>query len=345
MPAVSVIVPNYNHARFLRQRIESVLRQTFQDFELILLDDCSTDESRAILCEYVSNPRVRVEFNDVNSGSPFKQWNKGVCLARGRYAWIAESDDYADKRFLERLVPLLESSPRLQFGYCRSWCVSEGNQVDGFAEAQFAGLDHLCWTTDFREDGREVCRKYLVRANIVHNASAVLFRKSVYEQLGGADDTMHICGDWKLWAAMALEGSVAYVCEPLNYFRFHDASVRRKSTQGALNVTEALQVVRWILDRVTPQRAVLRETYKTCADLWVPWVLGPRVPPVLRAEVLRCAKAVDPHPFRRVIPPALVMIRLKIRRHWRDLSSLLLRGQPRWLNRKRNAANAKVSID
>src|SRR5260370_14145431 len=107
MPTVSVVVPNYNHARFLRQRVDSILAQTFQDFELILLDDWSTDESRSILREYVSDPRVRTEFNEVNSGSTFKQWNKGVRLARGKYVWLAESDDSAATRFLQSLVPLL----------------------------------------------------------------------------------------------------------------------------------------------------------------------------------------------------------------------------------------------
>ena len=72
MPTVSVIIPNYNHARFLQQRIDSVLNQTFQDFELILLDDCSTDGSRSILARSVDDPRVRIEFNEINSGSTFK---------------------------------------------------------------------------------------------------------------------------------------------------------------------------------------------------------------------------------------------------------------------------------
>src|ERR1700738_1634065 len=111
MPRVSVIVPNYNHARFLRRRMESVLRQTYRDFEVILLDDCSTDESRSILSEYAGDPRVRLEFNEKNSGSPFKQWNKGVALASGEYGWIAESDDYADERLLERLVAVLDHEP------------------------------------------------------------------------------------------------------------------------------------------------------------------------------------------------------------------------------------------
>jgi glycosyltransferase involved in cell wall biosynthesis len=304
MPKTSVIVPNYNHARFLRRRIDTILAQTFQDFELILLDDCSTDESRSILREYASDPRVRMEFSDVNSGNPFKQWNKGVRLAQGKYVWIAESDDYADERFLERLVPLFESNPKMQFAYCRSWCVTEGNRLDGSAETHSAGLDHISWTADYCEDGREVCRKYIVRANIVHNASAVLFRKAVYEQVGGADETLRLCGDWKLWAAMSLTGKVAYLSEPLNYFRFHGASVRNKSVQGALNVTETLQVVRWILDRVTPPDAVLRKTYKTCADLWVPALMSLRVSFSLKRTILRKVRAVDPHPILRSLRAA-----------------------------------------
>src|SRR6267378_5588953 len=84
-PSVSVIVPNYNHARYLRQRIESVLGQTYKDIEVILLDDCSTDESRAIISEYSADPRVKVVLNEVNSGSTFKQWKKGMGLAHGEY--------------------------------------------------------------------------------------------------------------------------------------------------------------------------------------------------------------------------------------------------------------------
>src|SRR5579862_3200293 len=124
MPKVSVIVPNYNHAKYLRRRVESILEQTFQDFELILLDDCSTDESRSILSSYAGDPRVKIEFNTANSGSTFKQWNRGARLANGKYLWIAESDDYADKRLLERLTEVLEADPKITFAYCRSWRVS-----------------------------------------------------------------------------------------------------------------------------------------------------------------------------------------------------------------------------
>lgn len=81
-PLVSVIVPNYNHARFLEERMESVLGQTYQNIEVIILDDCSTDNSREVIEKYRNNPKVaKIVYNDANSGSPFRQWKKGMELA------------------------------------------------------------------------------------------------------------------------------------------------------------------------------------------------------------------------------------------------------------------------
>ncbi|MDR1783951.1 MAG: glycosyltransferase, partial [Dysgonamonadaceae bacterium] len=98
---VSVILPNYNHARFLEQRIQSIVDQTFQEFELIILDDCSTDDSRGIIENYRDNPKVsQIIYNEQNSGSTFKQWIKGINAAKGEYIWLAESDDWAENDFL-----------------------------------------------------------------------------------------------------------------------------------------------------------------------------------------------------------------------------------------------------
>lgn len=322
-PAVSVIVPNYNHARFLRKRIETILAQTHQDFELILLDDCSTDESRSILREYESDPRVRLEFNEVNSGSTFKQWNKGVRLARGKYVWIAESDDYADERFLERLTAVLESDPRIMFAYCRSRRVSADDRFYGYGDYYLARLDPRRWLADFCMDGHEVCEKYFARLNPVANASAVLFRKGVYDQVGGADENMRLCGDWKLWAAMALAGKVAYVSEPLSYYRFHRSSVRNQTELNGTHIPEDLQLCRWMLDHVTVPEAVLEEICSKRAGLWVPALMSFRVPLALKRTILRHVVALDPHPLRRVLRPALITVRLKVRRHWRELRSMI----------------------
>ena len=104
-PLVSVIIPNYNHAKFLKERIESVLNQTYKNFEIIILDDKSTDDSVGIIKQYADNNYVKhILINEKNSGSPFRQWLKGFELAKGELIWIAESDDSCENSFLYTLV-------------------------------------------------------------------------------------------------------------------------------------------------------------------------------------------------------------------------------------------------
>ena len=96
-PLVSVIVPNYCHSMYLDERILSILNQTYNNFELIILDDCSPDNgaSKSVIEKYRDNSHIsQIIFNEKNSGSTFKQWEKGINLAKGEFIWIAESDDY-----------------------------------------------------------------------------------------------------------------------------------------------------------------------------------------------------------------------------------------------------------
>jgi glycosyltransferase involved in cell wall biosynthesis len=320
MPNVSVIIPNYNHARYLRQRIESVLRQTYQDFEVILLDDCSTDDSRSILSSYAGDPRVRMEFNEVNSGSTFKQWNKGVRLARGEYVWIAESDDYADNRLLETLVSRLDAEPTAVLCYCRSWRVSADGELSGLLDSYLPDRGSQKWTEDFRADGNEECRKYLVFCNTVPSASSVLFRRKAYQQVGGADEKLVFCGDWKTWASMLLTGgTIVYAGQLLNYYRFHDASVTEKSLRNGVWASEALQVVDWILQKVALDESARRKLSDHLAYVWVPAVLNRRIPINLRWIILKNAVRIDRQALRKLVHPALTALRLTLVRRWRSL--------------------------
>ena len=320
VPTVSVVVPNYNHSRFLRRRIDTILAQTFRDFELILLDDCSTDDSRSILSSYASDPRVTVEFNKVNSGSTFKQWNKGVRLARGKYVWIAESDDYADEHLLEKLVRRLDDDQSAVLCYCRSRQVSADGELSGFLDSYLADIDPQKWTADFRADGKDECRKYLVRRNTVLSASSVVFRKEVYDEVGGADENMILCGDWKAWAAMALIGGrISYVGEPLNYCRFHEGSVTTKSQRGGIAPAEVLQVVGWILQKADVDPAVRVKVCEDLSHLWIPVVLGGQVPMKVRWAILRNARVIDRGAMSRVFRPGLTALRLTVARRWRSL--------------------------
>lgn len=303
-PKVSVIVPNYNHAPFVRQRIDTILAQTFQDFELILLDDCSTDDSRSILSSYSNDPHVSaIQFNERNSGSTFKQWNKGVLLARGEYIWIAESDDYADPHFLERLVAVLDSKPQVVLVSCRSWYVSSNGEKDGFAGSYFSAVDPERWASDYCVSGREECRRHLVVVNSVPNASSVLFRKTIYEQVGRADESLRLCGDWKLWALMALLGDVAYVAEPLNHFRSHDSTMRAEGAKQGLFVLEHAHTVRWILGRVTPAPATMQTVRQRLSDLWIPAMTRGHVPFARRCKIFVNAVAIDPKGSRKLLKP------------------------------------------
>ena len=330
MPAVSVIVPNYNHARFLKQRMDSILNQTFQDFELILLDDCSTDNSRSILSSYASDPRVRLEFNEKNSGSPFKQWNKGVRLARNEYVWIAESDDYAGARLLERLVSILATNPDVVLAYCRSWLLTEGDRIAAHGDDYLRYIDPHRWSRDYCVDGREECRSYFVRANPVTNASSVVFRKSVYDKVDGAPETFRLCGDWKLWAAMALNGKIAYSSEPLNYFRSHPESVRSKICQEHGDIAERIRVIQWISEQEKPPASILRNIYKQEAEKWVPVVMSMHVPLDLRRTILRHARQLDPHPFWRAIRPATGVLQRKFLRQFRATKGIRRRAREFW---------------
>lgn len=328
MPEVSVVVPNYNHAAYLRQRLETILAQTFQDFELILLDDGSTDESREILRECAEDLRrsrrfdVQIEFNEANSGSPFKQWNRGVRKARGKYVWIAESDDYADPHLLERLVAILNADQDVSFAYCRSWRVDEHGKSEGFADSCLPDPER--WNADLSMDGREMCRVYFSHITPVRNASSVVFRKAVYERVGGADETLRLGGDWKLWAATALEGKVVYLCDPLNYHRFHSATARSQMEATRADSAEILRICNWMIRRITLSPAELEHVRDLKAGIWVPALISPRSPLSLKRDLLRQIRALDPHPWRRVARPVLKTIRLNVRRRWRDLRSKLL---------------------
>ncbi|MGL4332344.1 MAG: glycosyltransferase family 2 protein, partial [Bacteroidales bacterium] len=127
---VSVIIPNYNHAKYLNERIDSIINQTFQDFEIIILDDKSSDESKIIIEHYRDHPKVsHIVINKQNSGSPFIQWKKGIDLAKGDLIWIAESDDCAAPTFLEECVNHLVNNTDTVFCFSESFFVDENSNI------------------------------------------------------------------------------------------------------------------------------------------------------------------------------------------------------------------------
>lgn len=300
MPKVSVIVPNYNHARFLEQRLQSVIDQTFEDFELVFLDDASTDESRQVFERFSHDPRVRAVFNPTNSGSVFKQWNRGFAEAAGDYIWIAESDDYSDERFLETLVRALDTHPSAGIAYCQSWAVNENGCKMKIMELQRAQIDEHRWKSDFFNNGRDECARYFVQSCMINNASSALVRRSVVQKIGGADENWRIAGDWVFWAKMLMESDIVFVAQPLNYWRCHSATVRSSATRSGEMLEESYRVAKMIADLADVPPDILERSRALWFLRWVRYNEQCRFSLNQHRAIYEAARRFDPHIKRRI---------------------------------------------
>ena len=238
MPTISVIVPNYNHAPFLKQRIDSILYQTCQDFELILLDDCSSDNSHVIIESYRDNPHVsQIIYNGNNSGSAFRQWKKGIELAQGEWVWIAESDDWAESTFLEEMLTtaskhpscsIVSSTPLYVYPDGNTWHQSISNTPRLISGPSFA-------------------RNNLLNGNCLTNASALLLRRnSLTPSALDAIVDMRLCGDWMLYVHCCQTGDVLLTGKVLSSFRQHGDNTSSTAERQGLNLIEGVEVLDYI---------------------------------------------------------------------------------------------------
>ncbi len=235
---VSIIIPNYCHAPYLTERIESVLHQSYDDYEVILLDDCSTDGSREVIERYRSHPRVsHIVYNEQNSGSTFRQWQRGFALASGEYIWIAESDDFAAPEFLSECLAALEEHPRCMVAY------TDSLDVDFHSEIIDRRYRHEPRRLYDYHDGLRFVRREMLTHNVIYNASMAVFRRSALPA-SDAYTRYRYCGDWLFWAQIALTGEVAHIRRPHNFFRQHSAKVSPDAERQGLRFSEGLEVVR-----------------------------------------------------------------------------------------------------
>lgn len=246
---VTVIIPNYNHERYLKQRIDSVLNQTYQDFELIILDDKSTDNSKEVIELYRSHPKVsKIVYNEINSGSTFKQWNKGIKLAQGELVWLAESDDDASEFFLEEMVARFNQNPTLGIVYCDSYYMNEQSEklqcTHIWKNERFTTNR---WDNDFINTGINEVNNYLIFHNVIDNASSALFKKEILFKAGLADESFRYAGDMFLYMKVLLLSDVAYVAKPLNYFRDHPVNTSKESFVNGLKYLELVLIYNKII--------------------------------------------------------------------------------------------------
>ena len=228
----SVIIPNFNHESYLSERINTILCQENIDVEYIFLDDASTDSSVNVIANYL-NQIDRFQFirNTINSASTYSQWNLGVSKASNNILNIAESDDAAYPRLLSTLTSAILANNDIVLSFCRS------NKIDSLSK-NIGIWDYKdpIFETEFVMSGIEFIKKYLIHENVIPNASAVVFKKNVYRQVGSADIDLLANGDWLIWLKMLCHGNVYYTPQILNSFRKHDKSVTARNNSELSNL-------------------------------------------------------------------------------------------------------------
>lgn len=239
-PFVSIIIPNYNHAKFLNQRINSVLNQTYKNYEIIILDDNSKDNSIDIIKQHESNEHIsHIVTNTQNSGSPFIQWQKGLKLAKGEIIWIAESDDACENELLETLINEFNKDEDCVLAFCKSIKIdTNGNRIG-----------EVGMKTDLHIDGKSFFDKYLYRYCFINNASSAIFRKDVLAKIDWRHTNFKGSGDWILWIEISRCGNVAYINQPLNFFRIHGTNTTTQQLYSGKNEAEAIEVYRFMKDK------------------------------------------------------------------------------------------------
>jgi glycosyltransferase involved in cell wall biosynthesis len=265
MPLVSILVPTYNRAATLRQTLDSVFSQSVQDFEIVLVDDASTDSTSELLASY-SDPRLRVYRNETNLG---QAGNAARCLslATAPFVHYLYSDDFFLPDCLSRKLDAISADPDIALVFAATRIIApDGSPV----------ATRRPYPTDRVLDGARLARYSFRFKNAYGEPSNVLFRRELSNRLGGFAPELSYTVDWEFWIRLSCQARVAYLATPLSAFRISrgsvtgalrwrsfrsddDAFVRRVRSSARLPLTP----LDLLLHRLTqPPRMLLR-------DLWL----------------------------------------------------------------------------
>jgi glycosyltransferase involved in cell wall biosynthesis len=270
-PLVSVVVPNFDHRRFLPERLQSIFAQTHRNFEIIFLDDASTDGSLDYVRSLKSPFPIRILPNEVNGGSVFRQWHRGITEARGKFVWIAESDDSCQPDLIEKLLAVAQRNSAIGIAYAQSRLIDENGKDLGSLRVDTDEIDAERWRHDYVNSGRDEAARYLVVRNTIPNASACLFRRAALIEADLPSLPQRVCGDWMAYARICARHEVAFVAEELNLYRRHGATARERANRAGGFVAEMYAVQNYIADHfeISPdaREAASRATFRSLLHL------------------------------------------------------------------------------
>jgi glycosyltransferase involved in cell wall biosynthesis len=243
---VLVLIPSYNHGRFVKERVRSVLDQSYTNIDVYVIDDGSNDTTMDVLVG-IFDPRLKISQRERNSGSPFTAWIDACAMIdRGDYdfIWIAESDDFAHKDFLLNGIKNLQKYYKSVLYYCHSWFVNENSLIIGhsinYLNKNFFNTN---WNSPWMMSGQHFIKNCLFRGMAVPNMSSALMRASAFRQ-AMRDDFIRfkLAADWLFVIEIAKLGGVVFEPWDGNYFRHH-ARTSRSETKDARMVFEHMAAI------------------------------------------------------------------------------------------------------
>ena len=204
--SVSVYIPVHNYGKFLAQAIESVLAQKFNDWELIIIDDGSTDNSWEVISQYSSHPKIRTMHQDKKGLNVTN--NIALRLSQGKYIMRLDADDYLDENALLVLANILDTNPQVGLVYPDYYMVDEGGEIEGIVRRKKIGLE-------------------VELLDLPALGACTMIRKECLLEVGGYSEEFKCQDGYELWLKFIELFNPYNVNVPLFYYRQHPSSLTK----------------------------------------------------------------------------------------------------------------------
>ncbi len=250
MAKVSVIIPVYNGEKYIKQTLKSVLNQTFQDFEIIVVDDGSTDRSRQRI-QSLDDQRIHY-FYQANSGCPAIPKNRGIKKAKGKYIAFLDQDDLFLPKKIESQLKLIEgSTPKIDAVICNCFIYNETSKKN-------IGKN---WAKNFRIMPEKISER-LIKGNFIVTSSVGLVRKGFFRKNGFLDEKLKIADDYDLWLRLAKDSQIKFISKPLVKWRYHLESLSFSSPKLVDDLVYLYQKVLSRDDLTKKERKIAQQNYE-----------------------------------------------------------------------------------
>ena len=223
-PKISIVIPTYNYGHFIGQCLQSVLNQTYRNYEVIIMDDNSVDDTKDIISGFLGDKRVRYIKNALNLNQP-RNCNKGSLIAKGEFIYFLHADDIFFPKNLERKLEVLNDNADIAAVFSGAYLISESGKI--VQELKHEGRPNFNYFGD-RNDYHD-----LLKYNYIPTPSDVLLRRKCLLKVGGFNEKLINGCDWELWLRIAKSFKLGFINEPLIGYRIHGknlhTNLRRKN--------------------------------------------------------------------------------------------------------------------